>query len=172
MVRLVTILRCAESAGPKPPAKRIGGQENLVAHPKTNERSNMSSLNKAFLIGNLTRDPEVRVTPKGTSLGQFGLAVNRKWKDESGAQKEEVTFVDIEVWGKTAELALKYLIKGDLAMVEGRLKLDQWEDKTTGQKRSRLKVVAENIQFLKTSGKQGGQQQSSDDPPADADAPY
>jgi single-strand DNA-binding protein len=108
----------------------------------------MPYLNKIFLIGNLTRDPELRVTPKGTPICQFGIAVNRQFKDESGGQREETTFIDIEAWGKQGELVSKYLGKGSLAMFEGRLKLDQWEDKQTGQKRSKLKVVMDNIQFL------------------------
>lgn len=108
----------------------------------------MAYLNKVFLIGNLTRDPELRVTPKGTSICQFGLAVNRQFKDEAGASRDETTFVDIEAWGKQAELVAKYLTKGAPAMVEGRLKLDQWEDKTNGQKRSKIKLVLDNVQFL------------------------
>ena len=108
----------------------------------------MASLNKVLLIGNLTRDPEMRVTPKGTALCSFGLAVNRNYKDESGASRDETTFVDIEAWGKQGELVSKYLTKGSPAMVEGRLKFDSWEDKTSGQKRSKLKVVLENVQFL------------------------
>lgn len=116
----------------------------------------MASLNKVFLIGNLTRDPELRVTPKGTSICQFGLAVNRQYKDDSGATREEVTFVDIEAWGKQGELVAKYLTKGSPAMVEGRLRLDQWDDKQTGQKRSRLKVVLDNVQFLGSRGSGGG----------------
>lgn len=108
----------------------------------------MAYLNKVFLIGNLTRDPELRVTPKGTAICQFGLAVNRQFKDESGATRDETTFVDIEAWGKQGELVAKYLTKGSPAMVEGRLKLDQWEDKQSGQKRSKMKVVLENVQFL------------------------
>lgn len=117
----------------------------------------MAYLNKVFLIGNLTRDPELRVTPKGTAICQFGIAVNRQFKDESGATRDETTFVDIEAWGKQGELVSKYLSKGSLAMVEGRLKFDQWEDKTSGQKRSKLKVVLDNVQFLSTrSGSSGG----------------
>lgn len=107
----------------------------------------MAYLNKVFLIGNLTRDPELRVTPKGTAICQFGIAVNRQFKDESGATRDETTFVDIEAWGKQGELVSKYLTKGSLAMVEGRLKLDQWEDKTSGQKRSKIKVVLDNVHF-------------------------
>jgi single-strand DNA-binding protein len=117
----------------------------------------MAYLNKVFLIGNLTRDPELRVTPKGTAICQFGIAVNRQFKDESGATRDETTFVDIEAWGKQGELVSKYLTKGSPAMVEGRLKLDQWEDKTTGQKRSKMKVVLDNVQFLSSrSGGAGG----------------
>ncbi|MBI5380323.1 MAG: single-stranded DNA-binding protein [Opitutae bacterium] len=113
----------------------------------------MASLNKVFLIGNLTRDPELRVTPKGTAICQFGLAVNRQYKDESGATRDETTFVDIEAWGKQGELVSKYLTKGSPCFVEGRLRLDQWEDKTSGQKRNRLKIVLDNVQFL---GRPGG----------------
>jgi single-strand DNA-binding protein len=112
----------------------------------------MAYLNKVFLIGNLTRDPELRVTPKGTPICQFGIAVNRQFKDESGATRDETTFVDIEAWGKQGELVAKYLTKGSPAMVEGRLKLDQWEDKATNQKRSKLKVVLDNVQFLSSRG--------------------
>lgn len=108
----------------------------------------MANFNKVLLIGNLTRDPELRVTPKGTAVCQFGLAVNRQFKDESGAARDETTFVDVEAWGRQAEVVSKYCAKGRPLFVEGRLKLDQWEDKTSGQKRSRLKVVLENFQFL------------------------
>ena len=108
----------------------------------------MASYNKVLLMGNLTRDPEVRYTPKGTAIANLGLAVNRTYTTESGEQKEEVTFVDIEVWGRQAETAGQYLSKGRPVFVEGRLKLDSWEDKESGQKRNRMKVVAERVQFL------------------------
>ena len=108
----------------------------------------MAYLNRVFLIGNLTRDPEHRTTPKGTAIATFGLAVNRTYRDEAGASRDETTFVDIEAWGKQAELVSKYLTKGSPCMIEGRLRLDTWEDKTTQQKRSRLKVVLDNVQFL------------------------
>jgi single-strand DNA-binding protein len=108
----------------------------------------MANFNKVYLIGNLTRDPELRVTPKGTAICQFGLAVNRQFKDESGALRDDTTFVDIEAWGKQGETISKYCTKGRPLFVEGRLKLDQWEDKTSGQKRSKLKVVLEGFQFL------------------------
>jgi len=115
----------------------------------------MANLNKVMLIGNLTRDPELRVTPKGTAICTFSLAVNRKFRDESGADREEVTYVDIEAWGKAGENISKYCTKGRPLFVEGRLRLDQWEDKNTKEKRSRMKVVCENFQFL-GSGSGGG----------------
>jgi single-strand DNA-binding protein len=130
----------------------------------------MAYLNKVFLIGNLTRDPELRVTPKGTAICQFGIAVNRQFKDESGATRDETTFVDIEAWGKQGELVSKYLSKGSPAMVEGRLKLDQWEDKTSGQKRSKLKVVLDNVQFLSTRGGGGGGASAAPQAPSDDSA--
>lgn len=115
----------------------------------------MANFNKVYLIGNLTRDPELRVTPKGTTICQFGLAVNRQFKDESGAMRDETTFVDIEAWGKQGETIAKYCTKGRPLFVEGRLKFDQWEDKTSGQKRSKLKVVLEGFQFLGGRGEGG-----------------
>ena len=108
----------------------------------------MANLNKVMLIGNLTRDPELRYTPKGTAVAAFGLAVNRVWNNDQGQQQEEVTFLDIETWGRQAETAGKYLTKGRPVFIEGRLKLDSWEDKETKQKRSKIKIVAEMIQFL------------------------
>ena len=116
----------------------------------------MANLNKVMLIGNLTRDPELRVTPKGTAICTFSLAVNRKFKDESGGEREEVTYVDIEAWGKSGENISKYCTKGRPLFVEGRLRLDQWEDKTTKEKRSRMKVVCDNFQFLGTGRAEGG----------------
>ena len=108
----------------------------------------MPSLNKVMLMGNLTRDPELRVTPKGTPICQFGLAINRKFKLESGESREEVIFVDVEAWGRQGETIAKFVTKGRPLFVEGRLKLDQWEDKNTKEKRSRLKVVLEQFEFL------------------------
>jgi single-strand DNA-binding protein len=108
----------------------------------------MASFNKVILMGNLTRDPELRYTSKGTAIAKVGLAVNRNWTSESGEKKEEVTFVDVDVFGRTAENVGQYMRKGRPILVEGRLKLDQWDDKQTGQKRSRLGVVAETVQFL------------------------
>lgn len=122
----------------------------------------MANFNKVYLIGNLTRDPELRVTPKGTAICQFGLAVNRQFKDESGAVRDETTFVDVEAWGRQGETISKYCTKGRPLFVEGRLKLDQWEDKASGQKRSRLKVVLEGFQFLGGRGEGGSDAGSSD----------
>jgi single-strand DNA-binding protein len=108
----------------------------------------MAHLNKVMLLGNLTRDPELRATPKGVSVAQFGLAVNRVYKTEDGETREETTFLDLEAWGRQAEAIARYLSKGSTCLVEGRLRLDSWEDKTSGEKRSRLRVVTENVQFL------------------------
>jgi single-strand DNA-binding protein len=108
----------------------------------------MASFNKVILVGNLTRDPELRYTPKGTAVAKIGLAVNRVWTTETGDKKEEVTFVDVDVFGRTAENVAQFMRKGRSILVEGRLRLDQWDDKQTGQKRSKLGVVAEIVQFL------------------------
>ncbi len=108
----------------------------------------MANLNKVLLMGNLTRDPEVRYTPKGTAVTELGIAVNRTFSGENGEKREEVTFVDVTVWGRTAENAGQYLKKGRSVFIEGRLQLDSWEDKQSGQKRNKLKVVADNVQFL------------------------
>src|SRR5262249_46635623 len=106
--------------------------------------------------GNLTRDPELRYTPKGMAIAKIGLACNRKWKSETGEMKEEVTFVDVDAFGKTAETISQYLKKGRPILIEGRLKYDQWEDKQSGQKKSKLGVVLENFQFLDSGGGRGG----------------
>jgi single-strand DNA-binding protein len=108
----------------------------------------MANLNKVMLIGNLTRDPELRVTPRGTAVCTFSLAVNRKFKDDAGGEREEVTYIDVEAWGRSGENIAKYCARGKPLFVEGRLRLDQWEDKTTKEKRSKMKVVLENFQFL------------------------
>src|SRR5262245_32084160 len=112
----------------------------------------MASYNKVILMGNLTRDPEVRYTPKGTAIAKIGLAVNRYWRDANGEQKEEVTFVDIDAFGKQAETLGNYMKKGRPILIEGRLRLDTWDDKTTNQKRSKLGVVLESFQFLDSRG--------------------
>ncbi len=114
----------------------------------------MASLNKVMIIGNLTRDPEIKYTPKGTAIADIGLAVNRNYTTESGEKREEVTFIDVTLWGRTAEIVGEYCKKGRPLFVEGRLQLDTWDDKETGQKRSKLKVVGDNIQLL--GGREGG----------------
>ena len=115
----------------------------------------MASYNRVILIGNLTRDPEVKYLASGTAVAEIGLAVNRQFTDKgSNERKEEVTFVDVTLWGREAELAGEYLAKGRPVMIEGRLQMDTWDDKATGQKRSKLKVVGERMQFL--GSPQGG----------------
>jgi single-strand DNA-binding protein len=116
----------------------------------------MASYNKVMLMGNLTRDPEVRYTPKGSAVADLALAVNRTYTAESGEKREEVTYVDIVLWSKLAELAGQYLKKGRAVFIEGRLQMDTWEDKQTGQKRSRIKVVGENMQFVDSRRDGGG----------------
>jgi single-strand DNA-binding protein len=110
----------------------------------------MANLNRVLLIGNLTRDPDLRFTPKGTAVTEIGLAVNRVYTGEDGERKDETTFVDVTLWARLAEIAGQYLKKGRPVFIEGRLQLDTWDDKQTGQKRSKLRVVAENIQLLGT----------------------
>ena len=133
----------------------------------------MAYLNKVFLIGNLTREPELRVTPKGTAVCSFGLAINRQYKTESGETNEETTYVDAEAWGRQGELCSKYLSKGSPVMTEGRLKFDSWESKT-GEKRSKLKLVVENVQFLSSRGgndsSSGGSNTERHAPPARSDS--
>ena len=114
----------------------------------------MASFNKVLLLGNLTREPELRYTAGGMALCEFGLAMNRRFSTNN-QEREEVCFVDIVVWGKQAESCGRYLAKGAQAMIEGRLQLDQWQDKETGAKKSKLRVVAEMVQFLSKSDKPG-----------------
>ena len=125
----------------------------------------MANVNKVILIGRVTRDIDLRYTPKGTAVADLGLAVNRTLppEQEGGERREETTFVDVTLWGKTAELAGQYLSKGRSVFIEGRLQLDTWDDKQTGQKRSKLKVVGGHIEFLdsRQSGGQGEAQNGS-----------
>ncbi|MDF2375641.1 MAG: single-stranded DNA-binding protein [Verrucomicrobiales bacterium] len=116
----------------------------------------MPNLNKVMLIGNLTRDPEVRYTPKGSAVTDIGLAINRNYTLDDGERREETTFVDVTFWGRQAEVIGEYMKKGRPMYVEGRLNLDQWEDKTSGQTRTKLKVVGENFQFLGGRDDAGG----------------
>ena len=108
----------------------------------------MASFNKVILMGNLTRDPELRYTPKGTAIARIGLAVNRVWKTETGETREEATFVDIDAFGRQAETIAQYLKKGNPILVEGRLRLHTWEDKQTSQKQSKLRVDLESFKFV------------------------
>jgi len=108
----------------------------------------MASFNKVILLGNLTRDPEVRYTPKGSAVCDLGIAVNRVYTTEGGEKREEVTYVDVVLWARLAEIAGEYLKKGRPIFIEGRLQMDTWDDKQTGQKRTRLRVVGETMQLL------------------------
>ncbi len=112
----------------------------------------MASYNKVLLMGNLTRDPEVRFAPNGTAICKFGLAVNRRYQDAAGEWKEEPTFVDVTIFGKRGEAFAKFHGKGKPAFVEGELRLDQWDDKQSGQKRSKLYVVGNNWEFVGGQG--------------------
>ncbi|HEX4666818.1 MAG TPA: single-stranded DNA-binding protein [Chthoniobacterales bacterium] len=124
----------------------------------------MASYNKVLLLGNLTRDPEVRYTPKGTAVTDLGIAVNRQYTLDSGEKREEVTFVDVTFWGRTAEVAGEYLKKGRPVFIEGRLQLDTWDDKQTGQKRSKLKVMGEAMQMLGSRPGSGGDDAPNEEP--------
>lgn len=119
----------------------------------------MASFNKVILLGNLTRDPEVRYTPKGSAVCDLGLAVNRAYTLENGEKREEVTYVDVVLWARLAEIAGEYLKKGRPVFIEGRLQLDTWDDKQSGQKRSKLRVIGETMQLLgsRPSGSGGGE---------------
>jgi single-strand DNA-binding protein len=149
----------------------------------------MASVNKVMLLGNCTRDPEVKYTPKGTAVAELGLAVNRVYTTDGGERREETTFVDVTLWGRQAEVAGEYLKKGRPVFIEGRLQLDSWDDKQTGQKRSKLKVVGDNLQLLGSreggGGEGGGASRPSsprssskpapaaaDEAPADDDIPF
>ena len=115
----------------------------------------MPNLNRVMLMGNLTRDPELRHTPSNQAVVQIGIAVNRRWTNQQGQAQEEVTFIDCEAWGKTAETINQYLRKGRPIFIEGRLKLDQWQDKE-GHNRSKLKVVVDNFQYIDSKGDNAG----------------
>jgi single-strand DNA-binding protein len=128
----------------------------------------MASFNKVILLGNLTRDPEVRYTPKGSAVCDLGIAVNRQYTLESGEKREEVTYVDVVLWSRLAEIAGEYLKKGRPIFIEGRLQMDTWDDKQTGQKRTKLRVIGETMQLLgsrPTGAGAGGEGGESDRPP-------
>jgi single-strand DNA-binding protein len=125
----------------------------------------MASFNKVILLGNLTRDPEVRYTPKGSAVCDLGIAVNRQYTLDNGEKREEVTYVDVVLWARLAEIAGEYLKKGRPIFIEGRLQLDTWDDKQSGQKRSKLRVIGETMQLLgsRPSGGIGGPAEAGDD---------
>ena len=147
-----------------------------------------ASFNRVILAGNMTRDPESRALPSGQALAKFSLAVNRSYTTQEGEKREEVTYVDVESYGKQAEIISKYCTKGSGILVEGRLKLDQWDDKKTGEKRSRLGVVLENFTFIggrapgaasdgdspspRSGGARGGAAPASDSPVPEDDVPF
>ena len=145
----------------------------------------MANVNKVILIGNVTRDPEVKFTPKGSAVTDVGLAINRNYTLDNGEKREETTFVDVELWGRLAEIAGEYAKKGRPIYIEGRLRMDTWEDKNSGQKRSRMKVIGENLQLLgsrPSSSGEGGefegggrpqrsQQRAPQPPPATSSEP-
>src|ERR1044072_9473257 len=116
----------------------------------------MASFNRVLLLGNLTRDPVIRYTPKGSSVCDLGIALNRQYTLENGERREEVTYVDVVLWARLAEIAAEYLKKGRPVFIEGRLQLDTWDDKQSGQKRSSLRVTAENMQMLGSRPGGGG----------------
>lgn len=133
----------------------------------------MANLNKVMIIGNVTRDPEIKYTPKGSAVVDIGIAVNRTFTPEGGERREETTYIDVTLWGRTAETAAEYCKKGRSVFIEGRLQLDSWEDKASGQKRSKLRVVGENYQLLDRrpggstasgSGSGGGDEEYSERP--------
>tara|TARA_Y100000588_G_scaffold195202_1_gene209394 strand:- start:17 stop:460 length:444 start_codon:yes stop_codon:yes gene_type:complete len=147
----------------------------------------MPNYNKVILMGNLTRDPEVKYTSGGTAIAKLGMAINRRWRGQDGQQQEETTFVDVDAFGRQAETVGQYLKKGRPIMIEGRLKYDQWDDKQTGQKRSKLGVVLERFEFLDSRADGGGgggydggnsgggspaTSQPSGPPPEDDDVPF
>jgi single-strand DNA-binding protein len=130
----------------------------------------MASFNKVILLGNLTRDPEVRYTPKGSAVCDLGIAVNRVYTTDSGEKREEVTYVDVVLWARLAEIAGEYLKKGRPVFIEGRLQMDSWDDKQTGQKRTKLRVVGESMQLLggRPGGAGGGAETTGDNRQASA----
>lgn len=123
----------------------------------------MASFNRVIIAGNLTRDPQVKYSTGGTAIAEIGLAVNRDWFDKASNQKKsECTFVDVTLFGRTAEVAGEYLAKGSQVLIEGRLSLDQWDDRETGQKRSKLKVVGEQMTMLGSRSQGQGQAQPAE----------
>ncbi len=131
----------------------------------------MANFNKVILAGNLTRDPEMRYTPKGMAVARFTLAVNRNYTTEAGEKIVETSFIDVDAWGKQAETISKYMKKGRPFLVEGRLKQDTWEDKNTHQKQSKLKVVLEGFSFIDSRAPDADSGEATRPRPAAAPAP-
>ena len=132
----------------------------------------MASFNKVILLGNLTRDPEVRYTPKGSAVCDLGIAINRSYTLDSGEKREEVTYVDVVLWARLAEIAGEYLKKGRPVFIEGRLQLDTWDDKQSGQKRSKLRVIGETMQLLgRPPGAGGGGSEGGESRPGKTTPP-
>lgn len=129
----------------------------------------MASFNRVLLMGNLTRNPEIRYTPSGTAVADLGLAVNETYKNKAGETVENTVFVDIVVWGRQAETAAEYLHKGAAVFVEGRLQLDQWESQQ-GEKRSKLRVRADRVNFIGGTNRSGGASASEDEAPSVSDS--
>jgi single-strand DNA-binding protein len=137
----------------------------------------MASFNKVLLLGNLTRDPAIRKTPAGMSVAEISLAVNRTWFDKAAnSKKEETTFVDVTLWGRTAEVAGQYLATGRPVLIEGHLQLDTWDDKQTEAKRTKLKVIGESLQLLgdgrQAVADQRNPQPASSPAPSDYETPF
>lgn len=124
----------------------------------------MSNLNRVMLIGNLTRDPELRTVQNGTHVCDLGLAINRSWTEPDGQKRDEVTFVDVTFWGRNAENACKFLAKGRSVFIEGRLQLDTWQDAQSGQERSKLKIIGERLQFLGGAASNSEDRASAEEP--------
>jgi single-strand DNA-binding protein len=141
--------------------------EAAVIDAPLQQKGNMASFNKVVLVGNLTRDPELRYTPKGAAVAKVSLAINHRWTTDTGEKKEEVTFVEVDCFGRTAENVGQYMKKGRPLLVEGRLRLQQWDDKQTGQKRQKLGVVAESVQFLGGKEEGGGSRPTESNPSED-----
>jgi single-strand DNA-binding protein len=127
----------------------------------------MADLNRVFLMGNLTFDPELRRTPNGTAVTELRMATNRSWLGKDGERREETLFIDVTVWDRRAETCCQYLRKGSLIHVEGSLRMDTWDDKNTGEKRSKIKVQADRVQFLDSRRGEAGHDSGA---PADDDS--
>ena len=130
----------------------------------------MSSYNKVILVGNLTRDLELRFTPQGTAVAEFGIAINETWKDKSGQKQESVSFFDCTLFGKSAEGLADYLKKGRKILVDGKLRQDRWQDEKTGQNRSKIKILVDRVTFLGGAKDGGSKEASGEAVPADTSA--